>query len=311
MMWLIATLLLSFMLDYWLGEPKRFHPLIGFGNCAIKVEKWLNSGSDSYRLVVGGIAWCLLVLPIPILYFYFLQQNSFSASLVMLIDILVIYWALGHKSLREHGLQIYHALQAGDIKQAREYCGYIVSRNTSELTEQEISRATTESMLENGHDAVIATLVWYLIGGAPIVIIHRLANTLDAMWGYRNERFNLFGRCAARADDVLGFVPAKITSALFALQGIFTGKPLLILKQAHRQAKNYKSHNGGWVMSAGATLINVKLGGEAIYHGKVVNSPTLGQGEVPQAKHIQASLSLVIRAALLLILFVFLFDVFR
>jgi adenosylcobinamide-phosphate synthase len=163
-------------------------------------------------------------------------------------------------------------------------------------------------MLENGHDAVLATLVSYLIGGAPLVIVHRLANTLDAMWGYRNERFNYFGRFSARADDVLGFISAKTTSLLFAVQALNMKRILCILKQAYQQARNYKSHNGGWVMSSGATLIKVQLGGEAIYHGKVIKSPVLGQGAEPQTQHIQLSLTRVKYAALLLIFIAFIAE---
>jgi len=312
MIWLSLTLLGGYLLDVWLGEPKRFHPLIGFGYLANQLEHRLNFGSKTLRLSMGIFAWCLLVLPIPISIFFIQINLSLSTTYFVncdvILDVIVIYWALGHHSLRLHGLQIFHALKQGNLAQARVYCSYIVSRETQQLSEQQISRATTESMLENGHDAVLATLVSYLIGGAPLVIIHRLANTLDAMWGYRNKRFNYFGRFSARADDVLGFLSAKITSVLFAVQTFNFKRIFCILKLAYQQAKNYKSHNGGWVMSSGATLMKVQLGGKSIYHGEATTSPALGQGTQPQTQHVQLSLTRVNYAALLLISIVFIVE---
>jgi len=311
MIWFSALLFTGFWLDYILGEPNRFHPLVGFGHCANKIEQWLNKGNQQLKFIAGIMAWSTLVLPVPTAYIYLIQQNTLPPLIVYLMDVVIIYWALGHKSLREHGLQIYQALKCNKIEQARQYTSYIVSRDTAQLTEQDISRATTESMLENGHDAVIATLVWYMIGGAPLVIIHRLANTLDAMWGYRNKRFNYFGRFSARADDILGFISAKITCLLFAMLGLRTGKFFIILKNSYDQGKKYKSHNGGWVMAAGASLLKVKLGGISTYQKKVTDSPTLGYGEKATTKHISASLMVINQASILLILTILLFDIVR
>lgn len=305
---LSITLLCGYLLDALLGEPKRLHPLVGFGKCAYLLEKYLNKGHEKLRFCLGCIAWVLLVLPLPIALWLLIPKQEISLFSSVLLDSLIIYWAIGHNSLRKHGLQIYHALLLNDISLARKYCGYIVSRETDSLSEYDISRATTESMLENGHDAVIATLVWYIIGGAPLVIIHRLANTLDAMWGYRNTRFNYFGRFSARADDILGFISAKITALLFAIQGLFIGKFLTIWQLAARQAIHYKSYNGGWVMSAGATLMNVKLGGQSTYHGNKINSPTLGCGKEVNREHIKLSLQKVNYAALLLIMLTFIIE---
>ncbi len=304
-MTLVFPLICGLLLDWIFGEPKRYHPLVGFGYCANQIEKHLNTGNDLARFVKGSLGWGLLVLPIPLCLVYLLNYVPLSQTAMFVIDSIIIYWALGHKSLNEHGLQIYRALASGDLSLARKYCGFIVSRETSQLSEQEICRATTESMLENGHDAVTATLIWYIIGGAPLVIIHRLANTLDAMWGYRNSRYNYFGRFSARADDMLGFISAKATCVLFSILGLFVGKSKLILTLAFKQAKRYKSHNGGWVISAGATLINVELGGQSTYQGMFVNSPTLGAGNPPQSEHIIASLHQVRNAILLLVAIIF------
>ena len=311
---LVITLSLALILDKLLGEAKRFHYLVGFGYLATKFEALLNllpseTPSEMSALktkALGAIAWCLLVLPLPILYFYFLQELPWYWQVV--IDAIVLYLALGLTSLKEHAMQIYRPLKSGDLKTARHFTGYIVSRETSQLSEQEMSRATVESMLENGHDAVIASLIYYVIGGAPLVILHRLANTLDAMWGYKNSRFINFGYASARLDDLLGFISGKCCTVLYAIQGLQHRLFVKALYNAYSQGKQYKSHNGGWVMAAGATVMRKKLGGSAQYHGKEVHSVTLGEGNNVSSDDIPASLTLVSRASLILLIAVFVFQ---
>jgi len=294
---LFFTLFIALLIDHIIGEPTRFHPLIGFGKIAKWFERKLNNGATLSRFLGGIVAWSVLVLPLPL--FYCWLMSVLPHYLVFIINVYVVYWAVAMNSLNQHGMQIYWPLEAEDLQQAQHYCSYIVSRDTSELDAQAISRATTESMLENGHDGVTATLIYFVIGGAPLVIMHRLSNTLDAMWGYRTAQFNYFGKCSARMDDLLGFVSAKITALLFALLGLMQGRAKAILVNAYQQSKSYKSHNGGWVMASGATLLNVSLGGTASYFGKTVHSPILGAGEIVQSKHIRASLTLVKQVVLL------------
>jgi len=307
-MTLLFILIAALLLDHWIGEAKRFHPLIGFGNLAQKIERKLNQGSKSKQLLGGILAWFLLVMPVPLIYCWLMLV--LPSFLLIMLNIYIVYWAVALNSLNVHGLQIYQPLVENNLTQARHYCAYIVSRDTSELDEQAISRATTESMLENGHDGVTATLIYFVIGGAPLVIMHRLSNTLDAMWGYRNTQFNYFGKFSARLDDLLGFVSGKITTLLFAVIGLFKRKGKQALVNAYQQSKAYKSHNGGWVMASGATVLNVCLGGQARYFGKNVESPVLGEGEQVQSKHIKASLTLVKQAVLLWLLIVFILQLY-
>ena len=304
---LLFTLVTALVVDHFIGEPTRFHPLIIFGNIANKLETKFNKGNHQQQFIGGLVTWCLLVLPLPLLYVLLLWL--LPVYLILLVNIYIVYWAVALNSLNLHGMQIYNPLINNDLAQAQHYCSYIVSRDTSELDAQAISRATTESMLENGHDGVTATLIYFVIGGAPLVIIHRLSNTLDAMWGYRTEQFNYFGKFSARMDDLLGFVSGKITALLFTVIGLFNGTGKQALINAYSQSQSYKSHNGGWVMASGATVMNVCLGGSAVYFGKTVNSPLLGQGEVVQSKHIKASLTLVKQAVVLWLLVVFIWQI--
>jgi adenosylcobinamide-phosphate synthase len=302
-------MMVAYLLDYFLGEVKRFHPLVGFGWITSKIEKIANSHQTKTEntntwlpRLVGTLSWLVLCAPLPIIYYYFHQNNLFFWCL----DTLILYFAVGLKSLKLHALQILKPLEKNDLATARHFCGYLVSRKTDNLSEQDVSRATVESVLENGHDAAIASFFWFIIGGAPLVILHRLANTLDAMWGYKNKRFIHFGWCAARMDDLLGWPSAKISALLYAFQtNLSLTKTINALKNGFQQSQQYKSLNGGWVIATGASVLDFKLGGSAIYHGKEVISVTLGCGNTLVNNDILRSINLVNKAVITLIVISF------
>lgn len=281
----------ALMLDWTFGEVPKLHPLVGFGNLARQLESRLNHNEASSRntRIFGATAWMLLVLPLPILLYLFLPSQGY-----WWFEALGLYFVLGHKSLRQHAMQVYKPLARGDLTAARVYCGYLVSRDTSELSDQEVSRAVTESVLENGHDAVIASLFWFAVGGLPLAVAHRLANTLDAMWGYKTPQYHDFGWFSAKADDLLGWPSAKVTTLLYSLQSKHC---LTCLVNAYQQGRQYKSLNGGWVMAAGATALRIKLGGSAMYFGKEQSGVALGQGREICKGDMSASCGLVARAA--------------
>jgi adenosylcobinamide-phosphate synthase len=305
-------MMVAYLLDYLLGEVKRFHPLVGFGWLTAKIEKTVNAHHNATQStniwlprIFGALSWLVLCAPLPIIYYYFHQNNI----IFWCLDAIVLYLAIGLKSLKLHALQILKPLKENDLTTARHFCGYLVSRKTDNLSEQEISRATVESILENGHDAAIASFFWFIVGGAPLVILHRLANTLDAMWGYKNQRFTHFGLCAARMDDLLGWPSAKISALLYALQtNLSLLKTINALKNGYQQSQHYKSLNGGWVMATGASVLNFKLGGSAIYHGKEVISVTLGCGHALVKNDILRSVSLINKAVMTLIVISFSYD---
>jgi adenosylcobinamide-phosphate synthase len=152
-----------------------------------------------------------------------------------------------------------------------------------------VAAAAVESVLENGNDAVFGALFWFLVAGAPGVLLFRLSNTLDAMWGYRTPRYLYFGWAAARFDDVLNFVPARLTALTYALIGS-TGAALRCWRL---QARAWESPNAGPVMAAGAGALGLGLGGGAYYHGEWEERPPLGVGSPPDAGSIRAALKLV------------------
>lgn len=281
---LVIATLAGVALDSALGEPRRWHPLVAFGNLAQRIERRLNSGGHGWRSH-GVTGWCMAVLPLTLLTVLLVNLPYVG----WLVDVLALYAALGLRSLGEHAQPVAQALRLGDLPEARRRVSYMVSRRTEELDATGVARAGTESVLENGSDAVFAALFWFLVAGAPGVVLYRLSNTLDAMWGYRNERFERFGWAAARIDDVLNYLPARLVALTYAL----LGKTATALRCWRRQAPQWDSPNAGPVMAAGAGALGVALGGAAVYHGELHQRPTLGEGPQPRARDIERAMNLV------------------
>jgi len=284
MLSLVLAVLAAITLDVALGEPRRWHPLVGFGALVQRIERGLNPAGSGDR-AQGLLAWCLAVLPLTLLAGLLAQLPVIG----WLVQLLALYLAIGLRSLAEHAEPIADALEAGDLPLAREHVGRIVSRDTHDLDEEGVARAASESMLENGSDAVFAALFWFVVAGAPGVVLYRLSNTLDAMWGYRTPRFLKFGWAAARLDDLLNYLPARLVALTYAL----CGQTALALRCWRTQAPTWDSPNAGPVMAAGAGALGLALGGAAIYYGELHQRPLLGEGAAPAAADIRRALQLV------------------
>lgn len=288
-----AALLAGVLLDALLGEVTRFHPLVGFGRLANAIERRMNRGAAPFlRIVRGVLAWMLAVLP-PVLLAGWICAGSAPAAGLIALHATLLYFCLGLRSLRDHMLPIGRALQSGDLRGARTLTARIVSRDTEHASESDLAKAATESMLENGNDAVFGTLFWFAIAGGPGALLFRLANTLDAMWGYRSERFNLFGRSAARIDDALNYLPARLTAISYALLAPGASSTRRAFACWRRQAPAWSSPNAGPVMSSGAGALGLQLGGAASYDGEIEQRPPLGAGAPAAAADIARAWQLV------------------
>jgi len=298
-----AAIPFALLLDHLLGEPKRFHPLIGFGKMSQAIETYLSSlairlNKPLYTFILGIFAWSLAVIPIVLL-IYFIPR-LLSPFSFFLFSIVIAWLAIGWNSLQAHGLAVANAFEDADIEQARLKTSYLVSRDTSELDETSLSRATIESLLENGNDAIFAALFWLGLLGAPGIVLYRLSNTLDAMWGYRNERFEYFGKFTARVDDVLNYIPARICALLYALCASSNNHRKSAFTAWKTQAHNWYSPNAGVVMATGAGALGLRLGGSAIYHNKLKERPNLGNGDEAQASDIIRAIKLLNHSVYLL-----------
>ncbi|MFT5887627.1 MAG: adenosylcobinamide-phosphate synthase [Zhongshania sp.] len=285
--------LIALILDRCLGEVKRWHPLVGFGYLASRSELLANRFSQPWLAkCAGSIAWLLLILPVMTLVAlldWILAGWSVLSSLAL--HVLVLYWAIGWQSMREHILPLYQDLRVGNLVLAARRVGGLVSRDTGQLNSQEITAASLETTIENSNDALFASLFWYVLGGPVAVVLHRLANTLDAMWGYRNVRFQYFGWFAARNDDVLNFIPAQLTSLGFVLASM----SMTSFRCWFTQGWRWKSINAGSVMASGAAALDLQLGGEASYHSESQLRPMLGYGAKPKVGDLLRALALVQR----------------
>ncbi|GAB6043308.1 adenosylcobinamide-phosphate synthase CbiB [Endothiovibrio diazotrophicus] len=273
----------ALLLDRLLGEARSFHPLVGFGRYAGWLERRLNRDGRWGGVAAVGVAvtpWVLLAALPPA------GWPSLVAGMATL------YLAVGARSLAEHGRAVAEALDAGSLEEARRRVGWMVSRDVSRADEEAVARAAVESVLENGNDALFGALFWFLLAGAPGVVAYRLVNTLDAMWGYRNRRFARFGWAAARLDDLMNYLPARLTAVGYGLAGGAGA-----WRCWSRQAGAWEGVNPGVVMAAGAGALGVRLGGGARYHGVWRERPTLGEGEVPRAADVRRAVALVGRAA--------------
>lgn len=244
--------------------------------------------TDALRRGSGLLAWALAVLPWVALAAWLCAP----ARLGWIGDVLLLTLALGGRSLAEHAAQVGADLVAGDLAAARRHVSFLVSRNTAELDEEGVARACVESTLENGADAIFGALFWFALLGGPGAVLYRLANTLDAMWGYRTPRLAAFGWAAARLDDLLNYVPARLTAIAYAL----CGATRTAFACWRSQAPQWDSPNAGPVMAAGAGALGLALGGAATYHGQLETRPTLGAGRAPRGADIAAALRLVRRA---------------
>lgn len=282
---------LALALDRVFGEPQRWHPLVGFGRVASGIDARFNrQGSALVQRIVGLACWLVIVVP-PVIAVYLVDYaiKQYSLVLSVLWHIVVLYWAVGWQSLCEHIRPVAEALKMGDLEKARLRISYLVSRDTRDLDAEQVLTAGLETTLENSSDAVFASLFWYALAGPSGVVLQRLANTLDAMWGYRNSRYRYFGWWAARCDDVCNFVPAQLTALGFSLLA-FSGEPW---RCWFKQGWSWKSINAGSVMASGAGALRISLGGSARYHGELLERPVLGAGRAPVFGDLTRSINLV------------------
>ncbi|GAA3957188.1 adenosylcobinamide-phosphate synthase CbiB [Allohahella marinimesophila] len=295
----VLVCLTAVALDHWLGEPRRFHPLVGFGSAANWLERRLNPASHAepkalrQPLLMGVLAVATLLAPLMLV--AVLAVLLLPAHILVMTDVIVLWLTLSLRGLREHAMAVAEPLEAGNLPVARQQLARIVSRQTDSLDESAVASAATESVLENGADAVFASLFWFLVAGIPGVVLHRAVNTLDAMWGYRNERFLLYGRCAARLDDGLNWIPARLTALTYAV----LGNTATALTAWREQAPAWDSLNAGPVMAAGAGALGVSLGGPAPYATGLKQRPVLGKGPRPDAGTVLAAIRLLERGVAL------------
>jgi adenosylcobinamide-phosphate synthase len=271
------VLLLGFALDRIAGDPDRMHPVATFGALAVQLERrlWRDArlpGAAYAAALVGG-TW-LVVRRVPRL------------------ELAVLWTVLAGKSLERVALEMASRLENGQLESARELAPSLVGRDPRSLGELDLARAAVESVAENTGDAVIAPLFWFAVGGAPAAAAYRAANTLDSLVGHRSDRHRRFGWAAARLDDALNFVPARLGALAVA-----AASSREALRVARRDGQRHPSPNAGLYEAAFAGALGLTLGGENRYGGVVERRPTLGAGRLPEVDDIPRATRLALRTS--------------
>lgn len=282
-MWLtLAALLTGYVLDIIFGDPRQiYHPIRIIGNLIAVLEKGIRKvfPKTSRGELAGGTVLVVLVV---------LICTAVPAALLGLAAWIhpVVYWLLASfwcwqilatKSLKTESMKVYAPLKEGDLPAARRAVAMIVGRDTERLTEEGVAKAAVETVAENTSDGIVAPLIFLVLGGPALGFFYKAVNTMDSMVGYKNERYLYFGRTAARLDDVLNFLPSRISAWLMILAAAFLGMDGKNAKRIYlRDRRNHASPNSAQTEAVMAGALRVQLAGDAWYFGELYKKPTIG-----------------------------------
>ena len=296
------TLPAAFALDALIGDPPSLpHPIRWMGRAIEQSEPFWRRTVASERLagllfaaslILG--CWLLALLVTGLAW-------KVHALFGFVVETVLLFYCLSAKSLRQAALEIDRLLAAGEVDRARAQVRMIVGRDVDRYEADDIARATVETVAENVVDGVLSPLFFAALGGAPLALAYKMVNTLDSMVGYKNPRYLLFGRAAARIDDVANFLPARLAVPLIALAAhrVEGASPALALQTARREGKNHSSPNAGYPEAAFAGALGVRLNGPNVYHGVLVDKPYLGAAFGPVTRaHIARACRLMSLTAL-------------
>ena len=281
-------MLVGYLADLALGDPKRGHPVAVFGQAAARLERFTYRDSR----IAGALHVGLLVGALGLL------GSALQGSIVATAA--ATWISLGGTSLARTGVLMAELLERGDVEDARRLLPSLCGRDPARLDGAGLTRAALESVAENTSDAQVAPLLWAAVGGVPAVLGYRGINTLDAMIGHRSPRYRRFGWAAARLDDLANLVAARATAALVVICApLVGGSPSGAVQAWRRDAARHPSPNAGVVEAAFAGALGVRLGGPTHYHHEVQIRPTLGDGGQPTVADLRRAveLSRVVQAA--------------
>ena len=273
----ILSLLIGWALDLIFGDPKWLpHPIVAFGKAISTIEHSFNKGK--HRLLKGALTSILLVLTTYLLTYLiliFIRKYLSQFLLIFLQSILIFYCLAGTTLIRE--VRAVFKATAHSIEEGRQQVSRIVGRDTQQLNKDEIHAAALETLSENLSDGVIAPLFWFMLLGVPGMIAYKMINTLDSMIGYHTQRYLLYGRFAARLDDVANYVPARLTACLMLLAA---GRPDLTVF-VRKYGRCHASPNAGYPEAALAGILNCRFGGTHTYFGEIFQKPYIGYNARP------------------------------
>ncbi len=283
---IVLAVLLGFLLDCILGDPQNlWHPVCAIGSLISKTERLLRRiVPDTPRAltIAGVLLWGIVSavsFAVPALLLWICYK--IHPILWFAVQTLFCYQIFARRSLAEAGKHVYIAL-AHSLDEGRKAVSMYVGRDTSALDETGVIKATVETIAENTTDGVIAPMLYLLIGGAPLGFFYKAVNTLDSMVGYHNDRYEYLGKCSAKADDILNFIPARLSAVcMIAAAGVLGFDNQNALRIFRRDRGNHKSPNSAQTESVCAGALHIQLAGDAVYFGKRMEKPFIGDPDRP------------------------------
>lgn len=276
----ILIMILGYIMDLVFGDPYWFpHPVRFIGKLISKTEKFIRKHAKSEKSLKywGILMWLVPVVTTALVTALIVKIASFNKYVEIFISAFIIYTTLSTKCLKDEATKIYNVLETGDIKKSRVQLSYIVGRDTTNLSQSEIIRATVETVAENTVDGTISPMFYGFLFGPVGAMTYKAINTLDSMVGYKNDKYLNLGCVSAKLDDVANFIPARLTAIFMPLGAFLCGmNGANSFKIAIRDRKNHKSPNCAFAEGAAAGAIGVQLGGTNIYFGQEVYKPTIG-----------------------------------
>jgi len=280
MEWLTPWVILpaAFALDIILGDPCCLpHPVRWMGKAIERLEPPFRKFGFNLSLS-GALYAAVLILGTWLLTFLVLETaHRVHPILKTLLEIILIYYCISIRSLEDAAMEVKQCLQQKRVQAARERVAMIVGRDIRNYKEDGLARATVETVAENLVDGVIAPLFFAAIGGAPLALAYKMTNTLDSMVGYKNQTYRQFGKASARIDDILNYLPARLSVPIIALATqILSGKGKRSLRTAVCEGANHASPNAGYPEAAFAGALALKLNGPNYYNGILLDKPYIG-----------------------------------
>lgn len=270
----IISLIIGFSLDKILGDPVWFpHPVVWFGKGVSYVDNKYNKGKS--KVFKGGLVTILFVsLVFLLFYFFILYTYHINLYVGIVTESLCIFYGIAGTTLIREGKAVFKKLEI-NLEAGRKQVSRIVGRDTSQLSHDQVTAATLETMAENLSDGVVAPLFWYGVAGIPGMMAYKMINTLDSMIGYKNDRYTEFGRFAAKSDDLANYIPARLTAFLM----VTVSGSLRAVKYIFKYGKAHSSPNAGYPEAALAGILNARFGGTHTYFGKKVEKPFIGESQ--------------------------------
>lgn len=278
----LVALVIGYILDLIFGDPYWMpHPVRVIGNLISIVEKIIRRFMPKTKRweYIGGIILTVIVVSISMVIplVIILMAKSINKYLALIVESFMCYQILATKSLKVESMKVYDELAKNDLPSARKAVSMIVGRDTKDLTFSGVAKAAVETVAENTSDGIIAPMIFIAIGGAPMGFFYKAINTMDSMVGYKNEKYINFGRFAAKLDDVVNYLPARISAYEMILSSFFLRYDYKnAFKIYKRDRYNHASPNSAQTESVCAGALDVQLAGNAYYFGKLYEKPTIG-----------------------------------